>query len=369
MRQIQSGRRYSAALLIALAGYAGGAALAAEHDDIRQLLDSGQHAQALSKTQSALAAKPKDPQLQFLRGVILTEMGRRTEAITVFRQLVTEHPELPEPYNNLAVLYAGNGDFDKARDSLTQAINTNPSYAIAHENLGDLYATLASKAYSKALQLDANNNAVKPKLAVIRQLSAGGASLAVAAAPQAQPGSQTLAQATPRPAPEPAQPPVPSRPSAAPAPTPVPPPSPSQPSAPAATPVPATPATATPTAPATAAATSEDNAQIEAALKAWTNAWSSRDVAGYLAAYSPAFETPRKISRKAWEEERRVRIDGKARITVQLSDVKVAVDGNTATAKFRQSYKSDALDSNTRKTLALQKSGNRWLIVKESTGS
>ena len=77
---------------------------------------------------------------------------------------------MPEPYNNLAVLYAGQNQFDKARTALEMAIRTNPSYTTAHENLGDVYAKLASQAYGKALQLDASNTAVPPKLAVIREL-------------------------------------------------------------------------------------------------------------------------------------------------------------------------------------------------------
>jgi len=61
---------------------------------------------------------------------------------------------MPEPYNNLAVLYAAEGQERKAAEALEQAIRTNPSYTTAHENLGDLYARMASEAYAKALQLD-----------------------------------------------------------------------------------------------------------------------------------------------------------------------------------------------------------------------
>ena len=95
--------------------------------------------------------------------------------IAVFTKLSEDYPELPEPYNNLAVLYASQGQYDKARAALEMAIRTNPSYATAHENLGDVYAKLASQAYSKALQLDSNNTGVQPKLALIRDLFAPGA--------------------------------------------------------------------------------------------------------------------------------------------------------------------------------------------------
>ena len=45
------------------------------------------------------------------------------------------------------------------------------------------------------------------------------------------------------------------------------------------------------------------------------------------------------------------------------------MNAERATARFRQAYTSDNLDITSRKTLELVKSGNRWLIVRESTGS
>jgi Flp pilus assembly protein TadD len=146
------------------------AALADDQADVRQLLRSGQHAQALAKADQSLAAKPRDPQMRFLRGVVQTEMGRSADAIATFTSLTEDYPELPEPYNNLAVLYAAQSEFEKARAALEVAIRTNPGYAIAHENLGDVYARLAGQSYGRAQQRDAANTSAAPKLALIRQL-------------------------------------------------------------------------------------------------------------------------------------------------------------------------------------------------------
>ena len=88
----------------------------------------------------------------------------------------------------------------------------------------------------------------------------------------------------------------------------------------------------------------------------------------YLAAYGKDFDPPGSQSRKAWEEERRVRIVGKSRITLKLTDMRIEVDGNKARARFRQDYDADTLSVTSRKTLELVKSGDRWVIVKESTG-
>ncbi|MES2770981.1 MAG: tetratricopeptide repeat protein, partial [Pseudomonadota bacterium] len=106
--------------------------------DAQRLLKQGQMSQALEKVDSYLSSKPKDAQGRFLKGLILTEMARSAEAINLFTKLTEDYPELPEPYNNLAVLYAQQKQYEKARAALEAAIKTHPSYSIAHENLGDI---------------------------------------------------------------------------------------------------------------------------------------------------------------------------------------------------------------------------------------
>ncbi|MFY3384657.1 tetratricopeptide repeat protein, partial [Paracidovorax sp. MALMAid1276] len=198
--------------LLALSALLGsGVAHADDYAEITQLLRAGKPADALAKADQRLAANPKDPQLRFLRGVAQADSGKQGDAIASFTKLTEEYPELPEPYNNLAVLYANQNQLDKARTALEMAIRTNPSYATAHENLGDIYAKLASQAYNKALQLDATNaNSVKPKLALIRELfstdSAGKAGRSAAAAPA--PAVVATQRPAAAPAPTPAAPPA-----------------------------------------------------------------------------------------------------------------------------------------------------------------
>jgi tetratricopeptide (TPR) repeat protein len=348
--------------VLAVALLAAGSVRADEYGDVNQLLRSGKHAEALTRADQYLAGKPKDPQMRFLKGVVLTEAGRTNEAIATFQKLTEDYPELPEPYNNLAVLYAGQAQFDKARAALEMAIRTNPSYATAHENLGDVYAKLASQAYSRALQLDSGNTAVQPKLNLIRELfsvsgprtagaraaTAVAGTPAAAAAPAARAAAPTPAAApAPAPAARPAAPaPAPAAAAAAPA-------------AAAAAPAPAAAAAAGPTA----------SRDVEAAVRAWANAWATKDMNGYLGAYGKEFDPPGKLSRTAWEAERRARIMGKSRIAVQLSDMAVSVNGNKAVARFHQNYSADALKVSSRKKLELVKTGDRWTIVRESTGA
>jgi len=135
-----------------------------EYADTNQLVRANKFTEALAKVDNYLASKPADPQMRFLKGVIQRNLGQPDAAIATFTKLTEDYPELPEPYNNLAVLYAGQGQYDKARVTLEMAVRTNPNYATAHENLGDVYVRLASQAYNKALLLDSSNNTVPPKL-------------------------------------------------------------------------------------------------------------------------------------------------------------------------------------------------------------
>src|SRR6267378_4438598 len=141
-----------------------------ELQDIDALVKKGQHAKALERVNQYLAQKPRDPKGRFIKGLILAEQNKGAEAIEVFAALSRDYPELPEPYNNLAVLYAAQGQYEKARQQLEMSIRTHPSYATAYENLGDVYTKLASQAYDKALQFDSSNSAAKNKLSLIRDL-------------------------------------------------------------------------------------------------------------------------------------------------------------------------------------------------------
>ncbi|HEX7864507.1 MAG TPA: tetratricopeptide repeat protein [Variovorax sp.] len=161
----------------------GSAVHANEYDDVNALLRQGKSNDALAKADTYIAGKPRDPQMRFLRGVILTEQNKQAEAIAAFTQLTQDFPELSEPYNNLAALYASQSKFDQARAALEQALKLNPNYATAHENLGDVYARLAAQEYVRAQQFASTNASVAPKLALIRQIFSSKTEAEAAALP------------------------------------------------------------------------------------------------------------------------------------------------------------------------------------------
>jgi tetratricopeptide (TPR) repeat protein len=147
-----------------------GAAQASEHDEVNRLFRGGQTTEALQRADRYLVTKPGDAQMRFLKGVMLTEMKQSAHALEVFTQLTQDYPELAEPYNNLAVLHAALGQYEKARLALESAVRNDPTYAVAQENLGDVYAMLASVAYGRAVALDPANATIPPKLTLIREL-------------------------------------------------------------------------------------------------------------------------------------------------------------------------------------------------------
>jgi tetratricopeptide (TPR) repeat protein len=304
----------------------------AQADDVAEaskLLKAGQRDQALERVNKALAANPRDVQARFLKGLIFTEQGRQSDAIEIFTRLTQDYPNLPEPYNNLAVIYASQGQYDKARTALEQSIRTHPSYATAYENLGDVYAKLASQAYGKALQLDAANTGAQNKLSLVRELVREPA---VAAKPAA--AASAVAKEAPK-----------------------------EPAKPVAAAAPAVPAMA-----ATAQKASEP-ADVLKAVESWARDWSKKDVDAYLSHYARDFRTPGGEPRAAWEKSRRIRIDAPKSIAVGIDSAKVTMKGSQeASVTFRQTYRSDRLQTRSRKTLEMVQNDGKWLIREEKAG-
>jgi tetratricopeptide (TPR) repeat protein len=317
---LRSALRRIPCIALLLGGLAFAAVAAAQNDDFTEagkLFRGGQQAQALERVDNFLKGNPKDARGRFLKGLILTEQGKQAEAIRIFIDLTEDYPELPEPYNNLAVLYASQGQYDKARTALEMSIRTHPGYATAHENLGDLYAKMASQAYDKALQLDKSNTAVQTKLELIKELFSSGAR--TTGKPAASKSTSTIVAAA--------------------GPMPV------------------------------AAKLAPAAGDVLTTVNHWAKVWSENDVAGYLACYAPDFQTPDGEPRADWEAARKARIAKSKNIDVRVESPKVRfTDSNRVAVTFRQSYRSSNLKVASTKTLILVKAGDRWLIQQERVG-
>ena len=130
---------------------------------VNRLIRAKQFDAALKAIESNLSTNPRDPQMRLLQGVAHTENGQTELAKAVYVRLTQEFPELPEPHNNLATLYAQESKFVLARDALEMAVRLNPDYAVAQENLGDVYVRLAREAYTRAASLDRAAVTIGPK--------------------------------------------------------------------------------------------------------------------------------------------------------------------------------------------------------------
>jgi tetratricopeptide (TPR) repeat protein len=318
---------YGGVLLLCLSLTVG----ADEIQDINKLFKQNQHAEALKRVDAYLTNKPNDAQARFLKGLILTTQLKTNDAIDIFLSLTEDYPELPEPYNNLAVLYAGQGQYDKAKVALERAIHNHPNYATAQENLGDIYAKMASQAYERVLQLDRNNTATQAKLALIKDLfSKNKPSTATASAAKLQAAVSGAA-------------PVPSK------------------------VVTAVPELASSSKPAIVKKLADYNsAEVLKTLHEWVDVWSSQNIKNYLDFYAIDFKTPNGESRDQWEKESKVRISAPKYIEINISNEKVSFsDESHATITFHQSYRSDYLNTSFDKIMRLVKLNNKWLIQEE----
>lgn len=307
-------------------------------DRIQALLAEERLDEALRLTNEELSRDATDVNYQFMKGLILTRLNRLEQAVDVFTGITESHPELPEPYNNLAVIHAALGDLDKARQALQEAINTHPSYATAHENIGDIYAKLASQAYNQALQLDQQNVTAKAKLSLINDLFSVPKPKQETALAEAVEETPPLQEETEQPTP-------PAEPAAAPA---------------------------EPAAPKETVDRQARQQKIVEAVKAtvnkWAEDWSSQDVEAYLSHYGAEYTPPAGQALADWQEERRERLSGPRFIRLDVSELRVELLGEDyAQATFMQKYQSDTYSDLVTKLLLFSRQDGRWLIVQEAT--
>ena len=143
-----------------------------ELQQVHKLMAAGLMKPALARADAHLAKNPRDAQMRFVRGVILSELKDSAAAREVFERLTEDFPELPEPYNNLAVIHASQGQLDRARTLLETALSVRPDYATAQENLGDIYLQMSADAYQRAAKLQPANRTLSNKLTLTRELLA-----------------------------------------------------------------------------------------------------------------------------------------------------------------------------------------------------
>ncbi len=314
--------------------------------EIGKLMQQNQFDAALAKADAYLSGNANDPVIQFQKGVILSILGKTDEAIASFTKMTETYPDIPEPYNNLAILYASKNDLNRARSALEMAIRNKSNYANAHDNLGDLYVKLAAQSYQKNLEIEPNSKPVQAKLQLINAIAnlpigakkAPGepekpaknkkTPLVTSASASTANASSTATAATPS-----------SNPVAA-------------------------DKTASKASTAASASTAVPREAITETVQAWAKAWSDRNVDAYLSFYHKDF-TVGKMSHSQWAQDRKDKISSKDSIEVKVSDLSIKPHGDLMEARFQQMYTSNKLKENSKKILEFTKTSDGWKITKE----
>jgi len=282
----------------------------ADISKLNKLIEDKDYLEAKTIVEQHLISDKENPQLLFINGVLLSELGEIDEAINVFVSLTKSHPALPEPYNNLAVLYAQNGNFDLAKIALEKSIKTHPSYATAHINLGDLYTRMASESYNQALQIDKSNKNAKTKLSLIKKLfNFQPINKNIVLTENSEQKSQSFNEIKNK----------------------------------------------------------EEiiNERIFVMIDNWKNAWMNQSFDQYIEYYSDNFKNNKGMDLEKWKQFRKPRVMNKSSINLKLENIEISKNKNLYSVSFTQIYQSGDIDSTTKKTLLIELIDDQLKIVNE----
>ena len=309
--------------LICLTVFLANAAASKQINQAYQQLESGNTNAALQISNTILRSDPKNPDARFVKGMVLANKGKTAQAINIFKKLTIDYPNNPEPWNNLASLYAKQEKYHQARDALISAINTHSSYATAYENLGNIYSKMAVIAYNRALDVEKSNQKkpVNVQLALINRFSNSTGSSAKSTAQTATRFIQPVTKKSPD---------IEEK---------------------------------------SIFSYDEEKNQILAVLYGWSQAWSSQKPKDYLVYYAPGFQTPGGMPRHVWENIRHDRLLKPSFIKVNVERPEIVfINDTTARLRFLQDYHSNKFRDKIRKTLIMQKVNGNWRISQESIG-
>jgi tetratricopeptide (TPR) repeat protein len=135
-------------------------------EEIQRLIDQNSFSLAATTGDQILIEQPTNAKIQFLTAYAYQMDQQMNRAKELYEHLIQEYPELPEPRNNLAMIYLDKGNSDKASQLLIDALNTHSSYSMAYNNLGRIYRSIASATYRQAVS-ESNQPVESPKIELI----------------------------------------------------------------------------------------------------------------------------------------------------------------------------------------------------------
>lgn len=272
--------------------------------DLQQLIAQQRYATAAQNGEQLLQQNAGDVQARFLTAYAFQMNTQQDKAIALYQALIDDHPAMPEPRNNLAMIYLEQGDYDRASQLLVDAINTHPSYATAYENLSQIYKGIASEAYRRAI----SESSEPAKYSHDIQLSAITQLATVEQEPVADKAGESEQ---------------------------------------------------------TVVNFANQKTLLIEQVKLWAQAWSSKDFAAYTGFYSSqhraSFDT-----HAQWLAYRRSRIERPGEIRVDISDIQIKWrSDNRAIIDFRQDFDSPRYSDKVIKRLGFSRIGSQWKITEE----
>lgn len=287
---------------------------------------NGRYLQALQQADKLLTTNRDDVQALLIKGNVHRLMGNEAEASYIFKQIIKQHPKMPEAYNNLAVMYAQSGKMALAIETLQQAFATSASYSTAYQNLRTLYSEMASSAYRDALDIEkpkAKENQFKltslnqvetmpamPIAPVLASVTASSDASAVSETSQ-----QVTTASSEKPEPE---------------------------------------------------VVSDTQGQVKKMVDAWSSAWAAQSTTAYISHYHPQFKPGNRMSFNAWKTYRGKRISKPKFINLEIVGLMVEPRGEgSASVIFEQHYRSDTYTDTVVKKLTLAKHQGQWKIMQE----
>ena len=318
----------------------------------------------LEKLSEWILQDPQNPQLLLQKGIYLSDLGKLQAAFDIFEGLRVAFLDQPEPYINLASVYARWGQLDEARNMLMKSSALQGDRLQTQISLASVHMELALEALKKARDIQPGDTQTQARLQALEKFMAEpAAAIFLANGPAGATQAKSLDKARTVTTPTPPRRERPKR---------------NQVTQPrgdqlqlesldlSADP----PVLGSGTATARESVSIEDAArqdEVQAALRSWLKAWSARSFETYITHYSAAFEPSDGIDLPTWKQRRKTLIESTRSIRVDMRILSLQVEGPMASVRIQQTYRSDRYADKARKDLSLRLEGRQWKLLSERT--
>ncbi|MBX2867402.1 MAG: tetratricopeptide repeat protein [Acidiferrobacterales bacterium] len=287
-----------------------------DENAVKVLIEDEEYKNAIARVEAALKKDKKNSVLLLQRGLVLVKLDRLDDAKAHYKKLKRRIKNNPEPWNNLAMVYRLEGNYEQAVTEFKKTIKRFPDYVTALENLGDTYIEMAQRAYAAGAEIDPKQELLVSK----SELGLEFSTLAVSNTPSAKRRALAKQKRSNKEITK-----------------------------------------------KTAVSLLVEQ-QVFDLLNSWITSWSERNIEKFLSHYSNQYIPQNNISLEEWLAGKSKAISQAKYIRIKLDDIKIEqFDQSNLTATFKQYYESDSSKNRSIKTLGLRVYNGQWFIVRESS--